>query len=397
MDQALKSFKEFLKLESASGILLCIAAALACVAANSPLASYYEAFLHLQLTVTVNDFGLSKGLIHWINDGLMAIFFLLVGLEIKREVLEGELSSLSQAVLPVVAALGGVACPALIYTYFNGGDPEALRGWAIPSATDIAFSLGVLALLGSRIPFALKVFLTTVAVADDLAAIVIIALFYTEQLSVSALAVGTAGTAVLIALNRFGVRTIAAYVLVGVVIWFSVLKSGVHATLAGVIIGFCIPHRTRKDEPCLVRQMEHALHPWVAYAILPLFAFANAGISFEGISLGSLTQPVPLGIIAGLFIGKQVGIFTTAWLLIRAGFARLPEGASWRQFYGVCILAGIGFTMSLFIGTLAFEASGREAEIRLGVLSGSLLSAAIGYCWLRWATSGSAGKYTPSK
>jgi NhaA family Na+:H+ antiporter len=338
--------------------------------------------------VRFGAFEIAKPLLLWINDGLMAVFFFLVGLELKREVLEGELSTPAQAVLPALGALGGMAVPALIYAALNWHDAVALNGWAIPAATDIAFALGVLLLLGKQVPVALKVFLMTLAVLDDLGAIVIIAIFYTADLSLTSLSVAGTALAVLVAMNRRGVTNIAAYILVGLVMWASVLKSGVHATLAGVVLALVIPMRDPHDpERSPLRGLEHDLHPPVAYGILPLFAFANAGVSFAGVSLASLLAPVPLGIAAGLFVGKQLGVFGAAWLAIKLGVARLPVGVTWAQLYGTAMLCGIGFTMSLFIGSLAFEHAGQEhaAAVRLGIMVGSLLSALCGYALLRAA------------
>ena len=378
--------REFLRLESAGGILLVVAAAIAMVLQNSPLAPYYGALLDTPVVVRVGAFEIAKPLLLWINDGLMAVFFFLVGLELKREVLEGELSTPAQVGLPALGALGGMIVPALIYALINRHDPVALQGWAIPAATDIAFALGVLLLLGSRVPTALKVFLVTLAVLDDLGAIVVIALFYTEQLSLTSLAVAGSAFAVLVLMNVRGVASIAAYLLVGLVMWTSVLKSGVHATLAGVVLALVIPMRDpRNTERSPARTLEHDLHLPVAYGILPLFAFANAGVSLEGVSLGALLAPVPLGIALGLFVGKQLGVFGAAWLAIKLGLARLPAGVTWVQLYGTSILCGVGFTMSLFIGSLAFEHDGQEyaGQVRFGIMVGSLLSALCGYALLR--------------
>jgi len=385
----LTAIREFLKLESASGILLVIAGALAMVAANTVLAPWYDALLSTPFKIQLGDFKLDKPLVIWINDLLMAIFFLLVGLEIKREVVMGELSDSSKVALPAIAALGGMVVPAAIYAWINWGDEVAMRGWAIPSATDIAFALGVLSLFGERVPVGLKIFLMTLAVLDDLGAIIIIALFYTSNLSLEALMLAGLAIAGLLALNRFGVRTIAPYMLVGLVLWVCVLKSGVHATLAGVVTALFVPARDPQDpeHPTLMR-LEHALHPWVAFGILPIFAFANAGVSLAGLSLADLLQPIPLGIMLGLLIGKQVGVFGFSWVAVKLGLARLPSGVDFRQVYGAAVLCGIGFTMSLFIGMLAFEGSpGGDAIVtgRLGVLSGTLLSAAIGYLVLQFA------------
>jgi NhaA family Na+:H+ antiporter len=378
------AIKQFLKLEAAGGIVLVGAAALAMIMANSVLGGIYEAVLAIPVAIQIGALVIAKPLLLWINDGLMAVFFFLVGLEIKREVLQGELSSLAQASLPGVAAVGGMLVPALIYVLFNLGDGDALRGWAIPAATDIAFALGVLALLGRRAPPALKIFLLAIAIMDDLGAIIIIALFYTAHLSWISLALAGAGLLVLVAFNRFGITRIAAYVLVGVVVWICVLKSGVHATLAGVAVAFCIPLRARDAEGrSPLEHLEHILHPWSAFMIVPIFAFANAGISLQGMTLGALFSGIPLGIAAGLFIGKQIGVFGFTYVAVRAGICEMPPGTKWSQIYGLAMLTGIGFTMSLFIGTLAFEDIEHAAPVRLGVLSGSLLSAIGGYLLLR--------------
>lgn len=373
---------QFLKLEAAGGILLVIASAIAMAWANSPGGDLYFSLLGTKVSVLFGDIGLSKTLLHWINDGLMAIFFLLVGLEIKREVMDGNLSSPSQAALPSIAAVGGMAVPAAIYLAVNWGNPATTDGWAIPAATDIAFALGVLALLGRRAPASLKVFLLAVAIIDDLGAIVIIALFYTADLSQAALGLAVVGVIGLVVLNRAGVTRIAPYVLVGVFLWTCVLKSGVHATLAGVALAFAIPLRDSKTGDGPLLRLEHMLHPWVAFGILPIFAFANAGVPLAGLTFAALLDPVTLGIILGLFIGKQVGVLATTWMAIRLGLGELPDGSRWIQVYGVAVLTGIGFTMSLFIGELAFEGGDQSAAIRVGVLSGSLLSALVGYAVL---------------
>jgi len=381
------AIRRFLKLEIAGGITLMVAAALAVVCANAPVVSgWYQQFLEVPILIHVGPLKLDKDVLLFINDGLMAIFFLLIGLEVKREMLEGELSSVRQVALPGVAALGGVAIPALIYSLINSGDEIAMRGWAIPAATDIAFSLAVLAMLGSRAPLSLKVFLTAVAVVDDLAAIVIIALFYTENLSVVALGCAGGGLAVLILLNRFGVRSYAAYVIVGVIMWVCVLKSGIHATLAGVAVGFTIPHRVKHaDGTPMSVHLEHVLHPWVAFMILPMFAFANSGISFTGMSFGALFEAIPLGIAAGLVLGKPVGVTLSVVVAVKTGLAELPNGATWKTIIGVGLLCGIGFTMSLFIGMLAFAGEGAQYGVatRLGVFGGSLLAAFLGFIALR--------------
>jgi NhaA family Na+:H+ antiporter len=366
-----------------AGIALLLATLAALIVANSAWSPAYDAMLKTYAG------GLS--IAHWINDGLMAVFFLLVGLELKRELLEGELSTWDQRILPGIAALGGIALPALIFVALNWGDPQALRGWAIPSATDIAFALGVLSLLGSRVPLALKVFLTTIAVLDDLAAIVIIALFYTADLSPAMLGLAGAAFAILVLLNRSGVLALWPYLLIGLALWAFVLKSGVHATLAGVALAMTIPFAARDGRPSPLLHLEHALQPWVAFLILPVFAFANAGVSLAGFSLGKLFEPLTLGIAAGLFAGKQIGIFAAIWLAEKSGLAARPDGASWMQVYGVALLCGIGFTMSLFIGLLAFGDDARMQDAtKIGVLVGSLVSAVTGYGVLRFASQGTA-------
>ena len=379
--RALEAIREFLKLESASGIILVGAAVLALIANNSPLSGLYDLFLDTPVEIRIGALNLAKPLLLWINDGLMAIFFLLIGLEVKREILDGQLSSLSQVALPGIAAVGGMVIPALIYVIFNMNNPSALNGWAIPAATDIAFALGILALLGSRVPLSLKLFLLTLAIIDDLGAIVIIAIFYSGDLSVTSLIFAGVAIATLFAMNLLGVKRTAAYVVVGIILWICVLKSGVHATLAGVVLAFAIPLRTNEDEPCPLREMEHSLHPWIAFGIMPLFAFANAGVSLKGMSLGSLFEPIPIGIALGLVIGKQVGVFGFSLAAVKLGLAKLPSDINWRLIYGTAILCGIGFTMSLFISTLAFDSSiGDDAiSARIGILSGSFIAAIAGY------------------
>ena len=380
----LSAIREFIRHESFGGVLLFFTAALAMVLDNSAWSKHYDGLLETQMTVRIGTFSIDKPLLLWINDGLMAVFFFMVGLEIKREFREGELSSFDKAILPAIAAAGGMAVPAAIYAALNWGNAEALRGWAIPSATDIAFALGVLSLLGKRVPIALKVFLLAIAVLDDLGAIVIIAIFYTQKLSLVSLAIGAAGLAVLLAMNLRGVSRPAPYILLGVVIWAAVLKSGVHATVAGVLIALTVPMRDAEEpERSPVKDLVHALHPSVAYVILPLFAFANAGVSLDGIKLSSLLEPVPLGIALGLFVGKQIGIFLATWLACATGLCRRPEGSNWLQVYGVAMICGIGFTMSLFIGGLAFEPGKYDAAVRLGVLSGSIVSTIVGLLFLR--------------
>jgi len=379
----LKGALAFVHHEAAGGLALMAAALAALVASNSPLAALYDGFLNIPVGVRVGPLAIDKPLLLWINDGLMTVFFFLVGLEIKRELLRGELSTFGQAVLPALAAAGGMAVPAAIYTAINAGDSAALRGWAIPTATDIAFSVGVLALLGSRIPASLKIFLLALAIIDDLGAIVIIALFYTEHLSPDSLLPAAAGVAVLWGLNARGISRPAPYVLTGLFIWVCVLKSGVHATLAGVAVALAVPLRPdTPGQPSLLEQLEESLHPWVAFAVLPLFAFANAGVSLQGLSLAKLLQSVPLGIALGLLVGKPLGIVGATWLAVKGGLAPRPEGASWRQILGIGMLGGIGFTMSLFIGTLAFPDPVHAAQLRLGVLAGSIVSAVVGYLQL---------------
>ncbi|SDS76638.1 sodium/proton antiporter, NhaA family [Pseudomonas asplenii] len=375
------TFTRFFQLEAASGLLLIAAAALALIINNSPLSYLYNGLLEVPVVAQVGALKIAKPLLLWINDGLMALFFLLIGLEVKREVLEGHLSKPSQVILPGAAAIGGMLVPALVYWFLNRDDPTALGGWAIPMATDIAFALGVLALLGKRVPVSLKLFLMTLAIIDDLGAIIVIAMFYSGELSGLSLLLAGACLLALIAMNRLGVIKLAPYLIVGLILWVCVLKSGVHATLAGVTLAFCIPLRTKNAEPSPLLSLEHALHPWVAYGILPLFAFANAGVSLTGVTLESFTHHVPLGIAAGLLIGKTVGVFGLTWLAIKVGMATLPQGANWGQVFGVAILCGIGFTMSLFVGSLAFVAGSSDyvGMDRMGILTGSILAALIGY------------------
>jgi Na+:H+ antiporter, NhaA family len=377
--------QQFLKLESAGGLVLCAAAAIALVLANSPWGAIYTRLLDIPLAFQIGGLAVKKPLLLWVDDGLMAVFFMLVGLEVKREILEGGLSKRANAILPAIAALGGMAAPALIYLLCNWSNAQALRGWAIPTATDIAFAMGVLALLGRRVPASLKLFLLAVAIIDDLGAIVIIAAFYTAELSLTALALSGIGVAVLIALNLAGVGRRAPYLLVGVFLWVCVLKSGIHATIAGVIVGLAIPLRASGGASPLAT-LEHDLHPWVAFGVLPLFAFANAGVRLAGVAPAVLLDPIQLGVALGLFFGKQFGVAGSIWLAIRCGFGALPEGADWRQVYGMALLTGIGFTMSLFIGTLAFPAEGYDVDIRIAVLLASALSAICGYVVLRVAS-----------
>lgn len=378
--------QNFLKLESSAGMLLMIAALMALIASNSMLSGLYGGFLTTPVVVQVGALEIAKPLLLWINDGLMAVFFFLIGLEIKREILEGELSSFDKAALPLIAAIGGMAGPALVYVLINWSTPETMNGWAIPAATDIAFALGVLMLLGRSVPTSLKVFLLAIAIIDDLGAITVIALFYTSDLSTTALGLAAVGLASLIVLNRSGVKTITPYALIGLFIWVCVLKSGVHATLAGVLTALAIPiHGKSKEAQSPLHKLEHGLHPWIAFGVLPIFAFANAGVSLTGLSLEDLAAPITLGVAAGLFIGKQIGVFGATFLAVKAGIARRPEGTNWAHIYGVACLTGIGFTMSLFIGMLAFDARDSLDQVRIGVLAGSILSAITGVVALKLA------------
>jgi len=382
--------KDFLQLESASGILLMVAAMLAMIAANSPAADMYAYFIDTPVEIRIGALQIAKPLLLWVNDGLMAIFFFLVGLELKREFLEGELSRPANIMLPAIGAVGGMAVPVAIFVWFNHGDTAAMQGWAIPAATDIAFALGILMLLGSRVPVSLKVFLVSLAIFDDLGAIVIIAVFYSSDLSVNALVFGGLCLVLLGVMNWRGVATVSPYVVVGIIMWIAVLKSGVHATLAGVALAAFIPMRDPNDPAhSPLKNLEHDLHSVVAFGVLPLFAFVNAGISLQGIGLSSLLHPVPMGIALGLFAGKQLGIFLLCYLAIKTGLARLPDGANWGSLYGVSTLCGVGFTMSLFVGSLAFENVTFDASAvfdeRLGIIVGSLLSGILGYVVLHWA------------
>lgn len=373
------ALKRFFQLEAAGGILLIFFTVLALIFANSGLDDLYDTILYTKFSVLYGDVGLSKPLLYWINDGLMALFFFLVGLEVKREFIRGELSTRDTAMLPALAAVGGMAIPALIYFSVTHSNDVYVHGWAIPSATDIAFALGILALLGSRAPVALKILLTAIAVMDDIGAVAIIAFFYTSKLSFVALVIAAICIAILFILNRSGTHKPTLFILVGIILWLAVLKSGIHATLAGVVTAFFIPlRRTSPQGYSMGESLEHSLHPWVVFLILPIFAFANAGISFHGMSIDILFEPVTLGIILGLFVGKQVGIFGTIWLSDKIGIARKPESVTWTHIYGLAALCGIGFTMSLFIGTLAFSSAELEREVRLGVLLGSSLSAILG-------------------
>lgn len=377
---------KFFRQESAGGILLFIATLLAIVCANTPLSQLYDLFLTTPVVVSVGTFEIAKPLLLWINDGLMAIFFFVIGLELKREILEGELSDKRNIVLPAIGAVGGMAIPALIYVYFNHNDPEAINGWAIPAATDIAFALGVLSLLGSKVPLSIKVFLTSLAIFDDVGAIIIIALFYTSSISLSALIIVALCVPILWMMNRYNVSTKAPYMLIGVIVWVATLKSGVHATLAGVMLAFFIPMYSESNPKYSpLKTLEHDLHPAVAFFVLPIFAFANAGLSFEGMTVGQLFHPVPVGIALGLFLGKQIGIFGLCALFIKLGVAKMPKGMNWLSLYGTAALCGIGFTMSLFIGSLAFEETGfnQMFDERLGIILGSLASGLVGFFILK--------------
>jgi NhaA family Na+:H+ antiporter len=383
----LNALRDFLKLETASGIILVAAAAAAMLVANSPLAGLYGSLIEVPVEIRIGGFEIAKPLLLWINDGLMAIFFLLVGLELKREFLQGELSDRSQVVLPGMAALGGMLAPALIYLAINRGNAVALQGWAIPVATDIAFALAVLGLLGSRVPLSLRIFLVSIAIFDDLGAIIIIAVFYSSELSLVALGTALGCIVVLSILNRRGVSERTPYLLIGSIMWAAILKSGVHATLAGVVLALFIPLRDPRGARSPLEELEHDLHTAVAFGVLPIFAFANAGIPLGGLSLSSLVHPVPLGVFAGLFLGKQAGVLLFCWLTVRAGFARLPPDFTWRRVYGIGLLCGVGFTMSLFVASLAFESSGASAlfDERLGIIVGSLLSGTLGFFVLKAA------------
>lgn len=382
-----RTLREFLRLEEIGGIILFIAAILAIILENTPARAYYESLLSLPISLEFGTLQLSKPLLLWINDGLMAIFFLLVGLEIKREMLEGELNSFVKAILPAMAGLGGMAIPALIYVIFNWGNRSTLWGWAIPIATDIAFSLSILSLLRERLPVTLKIFLTALAIFDDIGAIIIITIFYTHYIALPLLFIAGVLFFILILLNFFRVMTITAYVFVGIALWLCVLKSGIHATLAGIALAFAIPLRnSKKPGISPLHELEHKLYPWVVFGILPAFAFANAGVSLAGIGLKYLLNSVTVGVALGLFLGKQLGIWSACWFSIRVGLAHMPRGGNWRGVYGISLTAGVGFTMSLFIGTLAFDPIGGHnypAMVRLGIVIGSFLSGALGYIILR--------------
>ena len=380
-------FKWFFKLEAASGLVLLISAAIALIISNSNFSSLYFETLQSYLFIGINNIGLKMSLHHWINDALMAVFFFFVTLEIKREFILGELSSPKQALLPIIAAIGGMLVPALIYIYINFGNGDTINGWAIPSATDIAFSLGVLSLLGSRVPISLKVFLTALAIIDDLGAIIIIAFFYTGDLSIQYLSLLLLTFIALLILNKSGVKKFLPYLILGLILWFFTYQSGVHATISGVLLATVIPHRKKNEEYSLLTKIEHNISSYVAFGIMPLFALANAGVSLDGINLESLLSPVPLGIVLGLFVGKQIGVFLFSIIAIKLKIAQMPNNANWMSFYGVGILAGIGFTMSLFIGNLAFVENIEYIDgVKIGVLAGSLLSTLIGYSLLLLTT-----------
>jgi len=382
-----KPFKWFFQLEAASGLVLLIAAIIALVISNSSFGGLYFNTLEHYLFIGINEFGLKLSVYHWINDLLMAIFFFFVTLEIKREFIQGELSNLKKALLPIIGAVGGMVIPALVYVSINFGNSETINGWAIPSATDIAFSLGILSLLGSRVPISLKIFLTALAIIDDLGAILIIAFFYSGDLSVSYLSLILITYIFLLVLNKFGVRKFLPYLIIGAFMWFFTYKSGIHATIAGVLLASTIPHRIKDKDFSLLIKLEHAISPYVAFIIMPIFAFANAGVSLEGLSLSSLLLPVPLGILLGLFVGKQVGVMIFSYIAVKIGAAQMPDNSSWFSLYGVSVLTGIGFTMSLFVGNLAFTENIQYIDgVKIGVLAGSLLSTLFGYFILIIAT-----------
>ena len=375
-----KPFKWFFKLEAASGLVLLFSAIFALIISNSTYADLYFSTLEKYLFIGFNEIGLKLSILHWINDALMAIFFFFVTLEIKREFLQGELSNFKQALLPIIAAIGGMVVPALFYVIINFGDPETLNGWAIPSATDIAFSLGVLSLLGKRVPISLKVFLTALAIIDDLGAILIIAIFYSGDLNILYLSLMSVAFILLLLINKFNIKKFLPYLIVGLALWDFTHNSGIHATIAGVLLAMTIPHRKKEKDFSLLLKIEHAISPYVAFGIMPLFAFANAGVSLEGLSLSSLMDKVPLGIVLGLFVGKQLGVFVFSYVSIKLKIAQMPNNSNWFNFYGVGILTGIGFTMSLFVGNLAFVENMQYMDgVKIGVLTGSLLSTLAGY------------------
>ena len=376
-------FRWFFKLEAASGILLLISAIIALLISNSQYSEIYFSSLHKYIFIGINNFGLKLTVLHWINDALMAIFFFFVTLEIKREFIQGELSNTKQALLPIIGAIGGMLVPALIYIFINFNNTETLNGWAIPTATDIAFSIGILSLLGSRVPISLKVFLTALAIIDDLGAIIIIAFFYSGDLSYKYLALLLISFILLLILNKFNIKKLLPYLVIGLFLWFFTHESGVHGTISGVLLACAIPHRKKEHDFSLLLKLEHAISPYVAYLIMPLFAFANAGVSLKGLTFASFLFPVPLGIVLGLFLGKQVGVFLFSYISVKLNFAQMPTNSNWLSFYAVGILTGIGFTMSLFVGNLAFIENTQYLDgVKIGVLSGSLLAAVVGYLLL---------------
>ena len=382
-----KPFKWFFKLEAASGLVLLIAAIAALIISNSNFSDLYFDSLKTYLFIGINNFGLKLSVHHWINDLLMAIFFFFVTLEIKREFIQGELSNIKKALLPIIGAVGGMLIPALIYVWINFGNSETLNGWAIPSATDIAFSLGVLSLLGSRVPVSLKIFLTALAIIDDLGAILIIAFFYSGDLSITYLSLILIAYSFLIILNKYDIKRFLPYLIIGAFLWYFTYKSGIHATIAGVLLATTIPHRVKNKDFSLLIKLEHGISPYVAFMIMPIFAFANAGVSLVGLTLSSLALPVPLGILLGLFIGKQIGVMIFSFVSVKFGIAQMPNNSSWLSLYGVSVLTGIGFTMSLFVGNLAFAENVQYIDgVKIGVLAGSLLSTLFGYFILLFST-----------
>ena len=375
-----KPFRWFFQLEAASGLVLLFAAIIALIISNSTLSNLYFDTLNKYLFIGINNFGLKLSVLHWINDALMAIFFFFVTLEIKREFLQGELSNIKQALLPIIAAVGGMLVPALVYVFINLGDSETLNGWAIPSATDIAFSLGVLSLLGKRVPLSLKVFLTALAIIDDLGAILIIAIFYSGDLNIKYLSLMLLAFILLLVINKFNIKKFLPYLIVGIFLWDFTHNSGIHATIAGVLLAMTIPHRKKEKDFSLLIKVEHSISPYVAFGIMPLFAFANAGVSLDGLTFSSLLNKVPLGIVLGLFLGKQLGVFVFSYISIKLKIAQMPNNSNWFNFYGVGVLTGIGFTMSLFVGNLAFVDNMQYMDgVKIGVLTGSLLSTLVGY------------------
>ena len=372
-------WKQFIQTDASSGIILVIAAILALFMANSFFSANYNAFLEFPVSITLGTFAISKPLVLWVNDGLMALFFFVVGLEIKRELFYGQLSSPDQVVMPFLAAIAGIVFPALIYVAFNYQDAVAMNGWAIPSATDIAFALGIFILFGKHLPPSLKLFLLSVAIIDDIGAVIIIAIFYSQELATNSLIIASMGCVVLFIFNRLKLENKTPFILVSIIVWAAVLKSGVHATLAGFVVAWFIPIARSKSHS-MSYQIEHGLHPWIAFFVLPLFAFANAGVGLTGATIDELVTPVSIGIIGGLFIGKQLGIFVACFVAVKLKLCKLPEGATWTQLYGVCLLCGVGFTMSLFIGSLAFEEQGLayQTQVKVGVLVGSIISAVAG-------------------